>query len=459
MALPLCQTSLRASRATLPSVSCVGRSCLLFQHTLHKAEFRTRAHLPLGPIDARGFYSAPSLLKNAWAALKQRQIEKLLPSLIFEDKLPSYVYLGQEVLWSQPNAIEAERRAAEIDRHLQAAARERPLGNVCFEELEDLDWSLLTAVRAASPEVSAVAQYLLKVPSKRFRPLLLYLVHRFLQCSAQREETPQARSAALPLVMVHVAELIHTASLMHDDVLDEAATRRGHPAAHSVFGNKKAVLGGDFVLARASSIAATAGSPEVCLRVSQTIESLVKGELVQAFSHTSDIAKAFETMLTKSYHKTASLMAETCACLALIGGHTREWVDWCHEVGASVGLAFQLYDDELDLVASTQALGKPANNDLRNGVITAPLLLAAVEHSQELLPVLKRKLQGEGDAELAAKKIRDSTALPRARLLSRLYIQHVLRLLEGVPQTNPEQKDAAADIASLLVWVLQRKSS
>ncbi|KAL8438797.1 hypothetical protein Efla_003834 [Eimeria flavescens] len=386
-------------------------------------------------------------------------LQVLLPSMVFEDELPDHVYLGKSVLRMQGTAEEAEQLAAAVDRQLEAAAQGRVISAVSREELKDLDWSLLAAVQAVSPEVSAVASYLLEAPCKRFRPLLLLLLHRALLLSATRGEGDGEGDPAMPLVMVQVAELIHTASLLHDDVLDEAATRRGRPAAHSVFGNKKAILGGDFVLARANSIAASAGSPEVCLRVSRMVESLVKGELLQAFSHPADLSKAFDTLLAKTYHKTASLMAESAACVALLGGYSREWVEWAHELGASVGLAFQLYDDELDLVASTEALGKPANKDLKEGVITAPLLLAAQEHPRELLPLLQRRLAEPGDAELAADRIRRGAALPRARLLSRVYVQHALRLLQRLPQQQQQQRDAAADLASLLLWVMRRSSS
>ncbi|KAL8272401.1 hypothetical protein Esti_003691 [Eimeria stiedai] len=394
--------------------------------------------------------------QNCAGTLKRRQLERLLPTMVFEDELLDHVYLGKRVLHLHADGEEAKRLALEIEAQLTAASRGRSVADIPNKELKDLDWSLLNAVQAVSPEVSAVARYLLEAPSKRFRPLLLWLLSRALLLSAQREEGAAPRSESTPLLMVQVAELIHTASLLHDDVLDEAPTRRGRPAAHSVFGNKRAILGGDFVLARANSIAASLGSPEVCLRVSRMVESLVKGELLQALSSSSDISKAFDTMLAKSYHKTASLMAESCACVALLGGYTREWVEWAHKLGSSVGLAFQLYDDELDFLASSQALGKPANNDLKAGVITGPLLLAAQEHPGELLPLLQRRLREAGDVELAVEKIREGAALPRARLLSRVYIQHVLRLLERLPQSLPQQQDAAADIASLVLGALQR---
>ncbi|CDJ67312.1 hexaprenyl pyrophosphate synthetase protein, putative [Eimeria necatrix] len=398
-------------------------------------------------------------MKAAWEALKRRQIEKLLPALSLNPPLPSCVSLGTQVLQQQPAAAEALRRAADIEQQLQAATLGRNISSLSPSELKGLDWSLLDAARALNPEVSAVAKYLLQVPSKRFRPLLLLLLHRALQhCVPAQDRDSSSSKEVLPLIMVPVAELIHTATLMHDDVLDEAPTRRGRTSAPFAFGSKKAVLGGDFLLARASSIAATAGYPEVCFRVAQAVENLVTGELLQALTKTSDIAKAFEALLAKSYCKTGSLMAETCACLAVLGGYSRAWVRWSHDLGAAVGLAFQLLDDEADLLASAQTLGKPSNSDLRNGIATAPLLLAAQEHPQQLLPLLQRQLKGEGDPDLAAAKIREGAALPRARLLSRVYIHHVLQLLQQLPRETQQQQNAAADLAALLQWITQRSS-
>ncbi|CDJ41348.1 hexaprenyl pyrophosphate synthetase protein, putative, partial [Eimeria tenella] len=133
-----------------------------------------------------------------------------------------------------------------------AATLGRSISSLSPSELEDLDWSLLDAARALNPEVSTVAKYLLQVPSKRFRPLLLLLLHRALQhCVPAQDREKSSSKEVLPLIMVPVVELIHTATLMHDDVLDEAPTRRGRTSAPFAFGSKKAVLGGDFLLARA----------------------------------------------------------------------------------------------------------------------------------------------------------------------------------------------------------------
>lgn len=322
------------------------------------------------------------------------------------------------------------------------------------------------------PEVSAVARYLLNTPAKRFRPLLLLLMHRLLRCCCCSSSSPSSSSNTpgekgdnkgdnkdLSLIMIPIAELIHTATLMHDDVLDDSCIRRGNPSTHLIFGNKKAVLGGDFLLARASVIAASTGIPEVCLRVSRVLEDLIKGELIQTLKYNADIDKSVDLLLAKTYHKTAALMAESCACLAILSGVSRVWIDWCYNIGGLIGLIFQLIDDELDLQENTKKTGKPSLNDLKNGVLTAPLLLAAVEYPQQLLPLLQRQLQQEGDAAYAAKKIKEGAAIPRARLLSRVYVHHVLLLLQSLPQQTQQQQNAAADLASLLLWLLQQTNS
>ncbi|PFH35613.1 polyprenyl synthetase superfamily protein [Besnoitia besnoiti] len=397
----------------------------------------------------RGALAAASRLLNrafpaAWKALERRQIESMLPRYIFDDAPPEEILLGMRIKEFNTTREEMEARRNHVDARLKALAEDSDPFALVRPDIKDLDLSLLTSIRSVYSDLSGVSSYLLTAPGKRFRPVILLLLRRALmelpklsRASSRESETRALeRGAGLELCMVQVAELIHTASMMHDDVIDGADTRRGQMATHKRFGNKTAILGGDFLLSRANGIVATCGSPEVMLRMSSVIESLVKGELIQAISDSKDLDTALRTYLIKTYHKTASLIAESCACLALLMGMPPRWAQWSFDFGACVGMAFQLYDDELDFTASSKHLGKPALSDLRSGVITAPLLMAALEEEErgldarEAHAILLRRAQREGDVEKAINLIFAGNAMPRAQLLGRMYVHRAIELLE-----------------------------
>ncbi|CAM9866180.1 unnamed protein product [Sphacelaria rigidula] len=158
--------------------------------------------------------------------------------------------------------------------------------------------------------------------------------------------------------------MIHAASLFHDDVIDEADTRRGVSSVNKVFGNKLAILAGDFLLARSSMSLARLRSLESVELMSAAIEHLVKGEVLQ-MRPTEQGGGAFEYYVRKNYYKTGSLMANSCKAAAVLGDHHVEVQNVAFEYGKRVGLAFQLVDDILDFEGNAFTLGKPALNDLR----------------------------------------------------------------------------------------------
>nr|CEL67914.1 TPA: Probable hexaprenyl pyrophosphate synthase,mitochondrial [Neospora caninum Liverpool] len=455
-------------------------------------------------------------LPAAWKALERRQLEMLLPKYIFDDSISEDTLLGMKILEFRNTPRETlEARRDQIDARLKAFAGSVDPFAFVREDIESLDLSLLSSVRSAYPEVSPVARYLLTAPGKRFRPVLLLLLRQALLnlpvlsraepgskadsprsvsslspgsaspllsrgSAVHTAESEARRKDGLELCMVHVAELIHTASMMHDDVIDGAETRRGQPATHRRFCNKTAILGGDFLLSRGNGIVAMCGSTEVMMRMSSVIESLVKGELIQALSDPrQNLENALRMYLTKTYHKTASLIAESCACLAILMGLPSRWVSWSADFGACVGMAFQLYDDELDFTASSANLGKPTLSDLRSGVITAPLLMAALEEETGGIPgergaraILERRADGDGDVEKAINLIFAGDAMPRAQLLARLYVHRATELLEElVAEITPSLArlegnaaapaaipDACRALAALLQATLQRRS-
>merc|ERR1712071_710518 len=177
-----------------------------------------------------------------------------------------------------------------------------------------------------------------------------------------------------------IVEMIHVASLIHDDVLDEADTRRGGEAVHKLYSNKVAVLAGDYLLARASVLLARLENTAVVQIMATALESLVAGEIMQLKAPPESLLE-MESYLRKSYYKTASLICYACRSTALLGGHAygSTVATACEEFGFHLGLAYQIQDDILDFTAAASVLGKPALADMDLGLSTAPILYAAQE--------------------------------------------------------------------------------
>lgn len=202
--------------------------------------------------------------------------------------------------------------------------------------------------------------------------------------------------------LAEITELIHTASLLHDDVIDHSESRRGAPSANLEFGNKMAVLAGDFLLGRASVALARLRNAEVVELLSTVIANLVEGEFMQLKNTARDESNpvwseaALQYYLQKTYLKTASLISKSCRAAALLGGADAQTVDAAYLYGKNLGLAFQLVDDMLDYTRSAKELGKPAGADLELGLATAPLLFAWRENP-ELGTMVGRKFGQPGD--------------------------------------------------------------
>jgi hexaprenyl-diphosphate synthase len=229
--------------------------------------------------------------------------------------------------------------------------------------------------------------------------------------SSSQSQTPaESIEATLPGVnpsqrrLAEITETIHTASLLHDDVIDTSESRRGAPSANLEFGHKMAVLGGDFLLARASVALARLRHPEVTELLATVIANLVEGEFMQlrntakgeaAPRYTDDVLAWY---LEKTYLKTASLISKSCRATAILGGVDAETVDAAYAYGKNLGLAFQLVDDMLDYTTTGDDLGKPAGADLELGLATAPLLFAW-KANPELGALVGRKFSQDGDVQ------------------------------------------------------------
>lgn len=207
--------------------------------------------------------------------------------------------------------------------------------------------------------------------------------------------------------LAEITELIHTASLLHDDVIDHSVSRRSAPSANIEFGNKMAVLAGDFLLGRASVALARLRDPEVTELLATVIANLVEGEFMQLKNTARDEKNPVWTddtityYLQKTYLKSASLISKSCRAAAILGGSSQEVVEASYAYGKNLGLAFQLVDDMLDYTVSEKELGKPAGADLELGLATAPLLFAWKDN-EGLGRLVGRKFGGVGDVQLVS---------------------------------------------------------
>lgn len=249
--------------------------------------------------------------------------------------------------------------------------------------------------------------------------------------------------------LAEITELIHTASLLHDDVIDNAVSRRSANSANVQFGNKMAVLAGDFLLGRASVALARLRDPEVTELLATVIANLVEGEFMQLKNTAQDEANPAFTentisyYLDKTYLKTASLISKSCRAAALLGGSVPEVVEAAYSYGRNLGLAFQLVDDMLDYTVSGAELGKPAGADLELGLATAPLLFAW-KKNPELGPLVGRKFSKEGDVEKAREIVRQSDGVEQTRALAQDFADKAVAAISDFPAS--EAKDGLIEM-------------
>ncbi|KUF98854.1 Folylpolyglutamate synthase [Phytophthora nicotianae] len=277
------------------------------------------------------------------------------------------------------------------------------------QDMVNVNDSIKRILGSDHPVLAAVARYFFEHDGgKKVRPTMVLLVARAAEAHRRAMDTPlpetqsEEYTHAAQQRLAEITEMIHTASLMHDDVIDEADTRRGRPSVNKVFGGKMAVLAGDFLLARSSVSLARLRNLEAVELMSTSIEHLVKGEVMQMKNADArDDISPFEYYLRKNYYKTGSLMSNSCKAALVLGKHDQHICDLGFAFGRHIGLAFQLIDDVLDYEGVNT--GKPLLADLKSGLSTAPLLLA-----QEEFPVLrelsKRKFAKEGDIEMVCLK-------------------------------------------------------
>jgi heptaprenyl diphosphate synthase len=302
------------------------------------------------------------------------------------------------------------------------------------DDLARLEPCLRRAVRSGDSFMEEVTTHLIAAGGKRLRPGLALASATGGDGGAEDDDLQGAVAV----------ELVHLASLYHDDVMDEAAVRRNVESVNARWGNLVAIVAGDFLLARSAEIAASLGT-EIAGLLANTLGRLCQGQL-------SEVRVAFNTRRTEEQYfeaisgKTAALMSTSCRIGALTGGRPRSEVDALSAFGRCFGLVFQLRDDLLDVVASDEELGKPAGQDLAEGVYTLPVLLAFRDPSigPELRALLGRPL-GQPERDKAKAMVASSVAVGQTVARVGRYVDEAV---EAAAALSPRRlSDAMAGLA------------
>ncbi len=276
-----------------------------------------------------------------------------------------------------------------------------------------------------SPEVDHILNYLVENSGKLLRPRMVYL------CGSMY---PNDESRLIDIAVA--VELIHMASLVHDDIIDNSQLRRGKPSLNQRWGNQVGVLTGDYLFAAAFNLISQSNSAAVMENLTSTIKVMCSGEIKQ-LGMLFDLNLSKEDYFDKTYRKTACLFASSCAVGAILGKAPQKQIRMLEQFGLYLGYAYQIIDDVLDFVSDSELLGKPIANDLSQGNITLPVILALKDHQQgeKIRNILKNGISQPAKLNQVQEILEESGALEESVYLSRQYLELGLNLLQEFPRT------------------------
>jgi heptaprenyl diphosphate synthase len=282
--------------------------------------------------------------------------------------------------------------------------------------------------RSVASELSLLSEtslHLLKAGGKRIRPVFVLLSGKFGNYSLET-----LKKVAVPL------ELIHMATLVHDDVIDDADTRRGQLTVKSKWDNRIAMYTGDYIYAKALTVITELNNPKIHQILSGAMVQMCIGEMEQIRDF-FNVEQSVRTYIRRIRRKTALLIAISCQLGALATNAPARICDAMYRFGYNVGMAFQITDDLLDLCGTEKAIGKPPGSDLRQGNITLPVLYALQDETirgallDEIASIRRSEVQT--DSSPAVRLVRSSRGINAAEQLADRYIAKALKALEGLP--------------------------
>lgn len=309
------------------------------------------------------------------------------------------------------------------------------------KDLARVETFLLDYVQFEHLSLRESSLHYLKAGGKRIRPTFVLLAGRLFV------NEKEILDKLIPLAAC--VELIHMTSLIHDDVIDRAETRRGKPTVRVLWGNKFSLHAGDYILAQASKLIEPQKNPKIADILAKVSVEMCKGEIIQLAS-TYDVNQSVKDYFYRIKRKTALLISASCQIGAIAVNAPRKYIYSLYQYGHFLGMAFQIKDDILDMTSNSKTLGKPAGNDLAQGIITLPTIFTLQlenAESQELKKMIQNKFpRGNADIQKAIEIIKKNGGLDKAMDVSIHYIKKAKEQLKFLPP-NPYLKkmDKLAD--------------
>ncbi|KAG8504720.1 Decaprenyl-diphosphate synthase subunit 1, partial [Galemys pyrenaicus] len=285
-----------------------------------------------------------------------------------------------------------------------------------YEDIRKVRETLFQELLISTTELKEMSEYYFDGKGKAFRPIIVVLMARACNIHHSNSRHVQASQRSVALI----AEMIHTASLVHDDVIDDASSRRGKHTVNKIWGEKKAVLAGDLILSAASIALARIGNTTVISILTQVIEDLVRGEFLQLGSKENENER-FAHYLEKTFKKTASLIANSCKALI---------------------------DDVLDFTSCSDQMGKPTSADLKLGLATGPVLFAC-QQFPEMNAMIMRRFNSPGDVDRARQYVLQSDGLQQTTYLAQQYCHEAIKEISKL-RPSPE-RDALIQLSEIVL--------
>jgi geranylgeranyl pyrophosphate synthase len=322
------------------------------------------------------------------------------------------------------------------DQNLTTAPFYMPVQNSILE----VENKMRDTANGHHPEIGAALNHLLSSGGKRVRPAVTLLTGGMLDADQDKL-----------ISLAASIELLHTATLVHDDLIDGALLRRGIPTLNAQWTPGATVLTGDFIFACAAKLAAQTDSVELMYLFSETLATIVNGEITQMFSR--NVGYLLDEYLNRIYAKTGSLFVLATTAPAILSPMRDTMYDAAREFGYGIGMAFQIIDDVLDFTGNSSSVGKPVANDLRQGLITLPALYYQEINPEDpnLLRILNGKNIGDDDLNELVSEIQISGAIERSIEQANIFINQAQTALKALPQT-PEHEA----LESLSKYVVDR---